>query len=264
MSIRDSARSGFDWVAQRDLARRGFLGEMGSFASNLGFRGAELGGSTRQSAILMNRLYQGTDTFGVNAKWMGANQVYGNMQEAMAGAGIKPTAFNKFRFATGTAGYSAGASLNAGFTLLSSGAAYFNSRSQGNGRISSLGAAGMDVGKNLLLQRVLSMSLTNGPALAGAALVFGAYAAGKYTLNSIEAGNRYRQASNISELNGNVSASMHTAPAATMRQRALASINNSQFNSMRALGNEGGFMHSPRARYGDRSMSARPRPILGY
>lgn len=260
-----------NWV-QRDLghgsvtsSNAGWLREMGSFSSNLGFYSAELGGASRHTAVFANRAVGNSGVRGwVGHSKTGGTQVFSSMTKAMDHSGIGNNTVNRGLFRMGLRGRSGLAMFNLAFTGAEALSSYSRARQEGKGFVSSVGAGAMGAGRVLVGQKLLSMALRNPYTAVAAATVGGTVMLAKTAVNSAQMGNRYREQAHLSELTGNASRSMHTRPAATMRQRSLMSINNSQFNAMRSLGNEASFTHMPKSRYGNSTYSASPRPILGY
>ena len=253
---------------QRDLARGsggGLIAGMGSFSSNLGFQSTRLAGTNHQTAVFMNRIVN-RQMFGQNAQFVTSEgQLAKSLKDAMGKSDIRNTAINRGMYRVGLKGYgSAFGFLGPALVGLQGVGGYLSSREQGHGVVRSIGAGAANVATGLVATRVMSAVLRNPYAAVGLATVGGAYMLARSTINAVNQGNMYRSVRGAHELSGHASGSMHTRPAATMRQRALASINNSQFNAMRSLGNEASFMRSPRSRYGDTSQGPVPRPILGY
>jgi hypothetical protein len=251
---------------QRDLARGssgGLIAGMGSFSSNLGFQTTQLAGVDHRTAVFMNRIVN-KDMFGPSAQFVTSQgRPARSLEDAMSRSDIKNTRINRGLYRTGVRGM-AGGFVGPAMVALQGIGGYLSSRDQGHGMVRSIGAGAANVATGLVAARVMSAVVGNPYAVAGLATVGGAYMLARSTINAVNQGNMYRSVRGAHELSGHASGSMHTRPAATMRQRALASINNSQFNAMRSLGNEASFMRSPRSRYGDTSQGPVPRPILGY
>lgn len=252
---------------QRDLAPHdaGILRDWGSVSSNFGFYGAQLSGTSHKTTVFANRTVEGRK-FG---SWVGVSektgvQAFANIEDAMSHSNIKNTAMNRGLFRAGLRGRSFGNTVNMGVTAITAIGGYREARRNGSGVVGAAGHAGLDVGSLIMQQKLISFALGNPYAALAAGTIGGTIMLAKTAVNSVQMGNRYRQQAHLSELNGNVSQSMHNRPSATMRQRSLMSINNSQFNAMRALGNEASFTHMPKSRYGNSTYSANPVPILGY
>jgi hypothetical protein len=102
-------------------------------------------------------------------------------------------------------------------------------------------------------------------AIGGAALTIGA-SVGKMMSVGNEGNNylRMKQMQRTSSWNRGPTHGMSSALGASMRQRSLAAMENSKFNTTRSLGHESYMISSPKSRYANSTAIGNTTPMLSY
>jgi hypothetical protein len=147
--------------------------------------------------------------------------------------------------------------LSAGFALYDGMSAFGRGEGIGGGLL----AAGKGYVTGALIGKVAGATMAN-PIAGGIAVAAGIGMYGVYS--NKEYGNAYLRSYSRSTMAGGMTPSLDTAMAATMRQRAMLSMQQSKFNAFRNLGSEASFMHQPRSRYGNTYNSVQSSPIMAY
>lgn len=276
MSVGQGLRQGAVnmWNNELALGSGGFFHEMGSITSNLGIGQRNIWNPetdiTSKAAVFGNRAKAGWVFKGKN----GGDVAFRAFEDVGKGldwersAGAKwhnkNNVFNRSMHRMGLRGSGVGLTLNVASSTVFAIGSMREAKREGKNLGGQVAAGGMSIVKDIAIQRGIMLAFGSSTAI-GLAAVGAVAAVGVGTiLTGKEQGNRYLRQTRMSEFGGQVSASMHTRQAHTMRQRAMQSMQHSRFNAMRALGNEASFRHMPKARYGNSTGGIQPQPVMGY
>jgi len=135
-----------------------------------------------------------------------------------------------------------------------------------NGIMGGITGAAQGYLKAAITNRIIGSALLNPIAGTAALGVLGAVGyASKRMFEVMTEGNLYLQNNRQrTSWTTNVSMSIASSTVATMRQRAIAAIENSKYSSMKSLGNEAYMITSPRSRYASNTIMGNSSPMMSY
>ena len=135
-----------------------------------------------------------------------------------------------------------------------------------NGIIGGVTGAAQGYLKAAVANRIIGSALLNpGVGITGLAALAAVGYGSKRMFEVMTEGNLYLQ-NNRQRTSWTTNASMSIASStvATMRQRAIAAIENSKYSSMKSLGNEAYMITSPRSRYASNTIMGNSSPMMSY
>lgn len=135
-----------------------------------------------------------------------------------------------------------------------------------NGILGGVSGAAQGYLKAAVANRIIGGALLNPlVGIMGLGALGAAGYAGKRIFEVMTEGNLYLQNNRQrTSWTTNVSMSIASSTVATMRQRAIAAIENSKYSSMKSLGNEAYMITSPRSRYASNTIMGNSSPMMSY